>query len=212
MATLVYYRQMDYVRTKDLGYNPQLVIRSSLVGDRDYAQIRSFLQNEISGEPAIAAISFTDNANNAVRNTKINDRLFGALHRQADEHYLPLLEIPLKAGRNFSTAFSTDKTRSVIVNETFMKAAGLEDPIGAQVFTNEPFNGEAKNDYRRGQRLSHRILAGTHSAHDDVHRRLDRRRHPRKISKVKTERSHGGMGKGFQKGNPQPAIPGSFPG
>ncbi|HZK64165.1 MAG TPA: FtsX-like permease family protein, partial [Puia sp.] len=156
MATLVYYRQMDYVRTKDLGYNPQLVIRTSLVGDRDYAQIRSFLQNEISREPAIAAISFTDNGNNAVRNTKINDRYIGAVHRQADEHYLPLLEIPMKAGRNFSAAFATDKTRSVIVNETFVKAAGLEDPIGARVFTNEPFNGEAKTiigvvkDYHTG--------------------------------------------------------------
>ncbi|MDP4213083.1 MAG: ABC transporter permease [Bacteroidota bacterium] len=144
MATLVYYRQMDYVRTKDLGYNPQLVIRTSLVGDRDYAQIRSFLQHEISSEPAIAAISFTDNGNNAVRNTKINDRYVGAVHRQADEHYLPLLEIPLKAGRNFSAAFPTDKTQSVIVNETFVKAAGLENPIGARVFTDEPFNGGAK--------------------------------------------------------------------
>jgi putative ABC transport system permease protein len=144
MATLVYYRQMDYVRTKDLGYNPQLVIRTSLVGDRDYAQIRSFLRNEISREPAIAAISFTDNGNNAVYNTKVNDRYMGAVHRQVDEHYLPLLEIPLKAGRNFSAAFPTDKTQSVIVNETFVKAAGLENPIGARVFTDEPFNREAK--------------------------------------------------------------------
>jgi len=144
IATLVYYRQMDYVRTKDLGYNPQLVIRTSLVGDRDYAQIHSFLQNEISREPAIAGISFTDNSNNGVYNTKINDRYIGAVRRQVDEHYISLLEIPLKAGRNFSAAFPSDKTRSLIVNETFVKAAGLENPIGARVFTDEPFNGEAK--------------------------------------------------------------------
>jgi putative ABC transport system permease protein len=144
MATLVYYRQMDYVRTKDLGYNPQLVIRTSLVGDRDYVHIRSVLQQETSKEPAIAAISFTDEGSNALSNTTVNERHISAVRRQADEHYLSLLQIPLKAGRNFSSAFPTDKTGSVIVNETFVKAAGLENPIGAQVMTDESSNGEAK--------------------------------------------------------------------
>ena len=40
-----------------------------------------------------------------------------------DENYLPLLKIPLIAGRNFSPAFPSDSTQSVIVNESFVKAA-----------------------------------------------------------------------------------------
>jgi putative ABC transport system permease protein len=54
------------------------------------------------------------------------------------------LEIPIKAGRNFSPELPTDKNRSVIVNEAFVKAAGLENPIGAQVRTDEYFDKEPK--------------------------------------------------------------------
>jgi putative ABC transport system permease protein len=43
------------------------------------------------------------------------------------------LGIPLNEGRNFSKDLATDSMRSIIVNEAFVKAAGLEKPIGTQV-------------------------------------------------------------------------------
>jgi putative ABC transport system permease protein len=46
-----------------------------------------------------------------------------------DENYLPLLKIPLIAGRNFSTAFPADATQSIIVNESFVKAANWKNPL-----------------------------------------------------------------------------------
>ena len=47
-----------------------------------------------------------------------------------DENYLPLLKIPLIAGRNFSPAFPADSAQSVIVNESFVKAAKWKNPVG----------------------------------------------------------------------------------
>jgi putative ABC transport system permease protein len=53
-----------------------------------------------------------------------------------DENYLPVLKIPLVAGRNFSPAFPSDSIQSVIVNESFVKAAKWKNPIGEMVNTN----------------------------------------------------------------------------
>ena len=49
-------------------------------------------------------------------------------YETVDENYLPLLKIPLVAGRNFSPAFPSDSTQSVIVNESFVKAAHWKNP------------------------------------------------------------------------------------
>jgi len=40
-----------------------------------------------------------------------------------DNNYLPLLKIPLVAGRNFFSRLSRDSTQSVLVNETFAREA-----------------------------------------------------------------------------------------
>ncbi|MGN6398914.1 MAG: ABC transporter permease, partial [Flavisolibacter sp.] len=50
-----------------------------------------------------------------------------------DENYLPLLKIPLIAGRNFSATFPADATQSVIVNESFVKKANWKNPIGETI-------------------------------------------------------------------------------
>ena len=54
-------------------------------------------------------------------------------YETVNESYLPLLKIPVIKGRNFSEAFATDSTRSVLVNEAFAKKAGWKDPIGQTV-------------------------------------------------------------------------------
>ncbi len=50
-----------------------------------------------------------------------------------DENYLSLFQIPLRAGRNFSTDHTTDSADAVLVNETFVREAGWKKPIGQTV-------------------------------------------------------------------------------
>ena len=50
-----------------------------------------------------------------------------------DEQYLPILQIPVVEGRNFSKYFISDSARSVIVNESFVKMAGWKEPLGQVV-------------------------------------------------------------------------------
>jgi ABC-type antimicrobial peptide transport system permease subunit len=54
-----------------------------------------------------------------------------------------MLEIPVKEGRNFSDLYGTDKTNAVIVNEAFVKAAGLNNPIGTPIQIKDWFPKDA---------------------------------------------------------------------
>jgi len=154
IATIIYYRQMNFIRTKDLGYEPYQVVRTHIRGNREYKAVHDILRYELAKEPAIKNVSF--GADGQLYDVKLGDKTIEALHEVIDEYRLPALQIKLKAGRNISSAILADRHHSVIVNEAFVKAAGLESPIGAQVYTSDRFDRELKTivgvieDYHSG--------------------------------------------------------------
>ncbi len=132
IATVTYYSQMNYVRTKDLGYAPFRVIRSNIPGDRDTKPIQAFLKNELAKEPTIELLSFGGDRSFAV-DVAIGEQHVQATNTVVDENYLPVMGIGLKSGRNFSTAFPADKENSLLVNEAFMKNTEPAGAIGKNV-------------------------------------------------------------------------------
>jgi putative ABC transport system permease protein len=122
---------MDFVSTKDLGYNPYNVIRIDMPPRRNINLIYSTFKNELAKEPGIVKISYEGTKN--VGKRYINDKLLDYAYKVVDESYLPMLEIPVKEGRNFSNRYGTDKTNAVIVNEAFVKALNLQNPVGASI-------------------------------------------------------------------------------
>ncbi len=154
IATIIYYRQMNFIRTKDLGYDPYQVVRTSIRGNRDYKAVQEILKFELAKEPSVKYLSF--GADGQPYDVKIGDRTIEALHEVIDEYRLPAMKIKLKAGRNISSAIPADKHHSILVNEAFVKAAGLESPIGTQLYTSDRFDKELKTivgvieDYHSG--------------------------------------------------------------
>ncbi len=131
LATIVYYGQMDYIRSKDLGYNPEQVISTSVYGDKDYKSVITYLKNEFAKEPSIKMASFGNDGYST--NLQANDRNFKAQYKVIDENFLTTLQIPLKAGHNFSALFSPDTKNGAIVNEAFVKTAGIQNPLGSTI-------------------------------------------------------------------------------
>ena len=131
IAAIVFHSQMDYVRTKDLGYNPNQIITTTISGNRDHGAIGKVMKEELSKESAITSVSYFHNYfSDAVM---INNQQIEASLLRIDENYLPDVEIPILLGRNFSSDFATDPTNSVIVNETFVKEFNLSAPIGETI-------------------------------------------------------------------------------
>lgn len=154
ITTLIYYRQMDFIRTKDLGYNPYQVIHTNIKGDRDIKPVRDLMRDELAKEPSIKYVSF--GGDGGIDEVKLKDKTIAAKHHIIDEYRLPAMEIKLKAGRNISSTFPSDKKHGALVNEAFVKAAGLKTPIGTQIQTYDYYDKEIKTivgvieDYHAG--------------------------------------------------------------
>ncbi|MFZ1527989.1 MAG: FtsX-like permease family protein [Ferruginibacter sp.] len=131
VAATVYYLQMDFIRTKDLGYNPYNIIRTAVNGDIDYRPVLNTLRNELAKEPSVKAVSFGNDGR--LERVEVNSRSFESLIKGIDENYLSVMEIPLSAGRSLSVAFGDDTLGNILVNQAFVKAAGLQEPIGQTV-------------------------------------------------------------------------------
>lgn len=143
ITTLIYYSQMNYIRTKNLGYNPDYVIRTNISGDRPVEEMQSKLRAELSNMPAIKYLSF--GADGSEYEVKVEDKLVMSEHVAIDEYRLPALDIKLKLGRNIDRSrFPADNHNSVLVNEAFVKAAGLSSPIGVRVRTSDYYDKEEK--------------------------------------------------------------------
>lgn len=136
-GTIVYYSQMNFIRTKDLGYNPSQIITTEVYGSRgDYAPILNYMRQELKKEPSIKSVSFGNNT--GWGDIEINERAFFSMIQGADENYLPLMEVPLLAGRNLSPGL--EAKNEAVVNLAFVKAAGLQDPVGQMILHNRGYD------------------------------------------------------------------------
>jgi putative ABC transport system permease protein len=130
IASFVFYQQMQYLRTKPLGYQPRGVIRSYIPGNQDEGTIRRFLA-ELRRDPAIESLSFGGEYGGGYQ-TRLGDRSVQTTYYAIDEQYLPTLGIRLKAGRNFLPT-AGNPPDEVLVNEAFVQAAGLTRPLGTRL-------------------------------------------------------------------------------
>ena len=131
IATGIIYAQFNLLTKTDLGYddNNLIIINKNSLKPTDAAVFK----NELLKNPNIVGVS-AKNAGQWSTGTKneVGSTVYFAAET-IDENYLPLLKIPLIAGRNFSTSFPADPTRSIIVNESFVKAANWKNPVGETI-------------------------------------------------------------------------------
>jgi putative ABC transport system permease protein len=140
IATLVFYRQMQFIQTKNLGYNPQQIVKIAISGVRDVHQITRSFRSHLQENLLIKDISLAGEF--GFRNVLVNDRKMLSYTRTIDEKYLHLMQIQITNGRNFSNQFRSDSEFGVLVNEAFIKASGIKEPIGTQI---TPESGFTKN-------------------------------------------------------------------
>ncbi len=137
IASVVFYRQMHFIRSKNLGYNPDQIVKIAIQGVRDVQQVHKRFHNELAGDPAFEAISLAGEFGN--RDVVVKGQKILANVRTVDADYLPMLEMKLLQGRNFSPAFASDEAFGVLVNEAFIKKAGITNPVGKTLMPDDYF-------------------------------------------------------------------------
>jgi len=132
VATLIMQQQFRFMLGKDPGFRAEGVLNVALP-DGDGSKIKAF-QAEMAKYPVIrqsAAQSIGFNNYNS-SDMEINRRTIpGVSFYKMDEHSLPLLQIPLVAGRGFSG--TPADSANCLINESMVRSAGLTNPIGQRV-------------------------------------------------------------------------------
>ena len=129
ISTIFLIQQFHFLTHQDLGYNENNVVVVNAgppaTGDR-FA--RSFM-TELSRNGGVQSVGI-HNAGRWGTNARTDGKDISFDFEHIDENYIPTMEIPVIAGRNFSARFPSDSAQSALVNESFVRKAGWKDPIG----------------------------------------------------------------------------------
>jgi len=132
IGTIVVYRQMNYMRNQDLGFNKDQMMVIKTQGDpskETFKQVVSGLPNVISTSLA-GSVPGGGNpgAYSEIENTKGELQIANLDLYFVDFDYIPQYKIKILAGRAFSRDFITDTTNSMILNEAAIKMFGYTTP------------------------------------------------------------------------------------
>jgi len=142
VATVVVYRQMQFIMNKKMGFDKDQVMLIQGTGTLD-KQMKTF-KNELLKLPGVRTVSLADflpisggkrNQNQTwISGHEKTDASLGAQHWWVDPDYIKTFGMKLVAGRMYSYDIASDST-AVVVNETLVKKLGLKDPVGKEIYT-----------------------------------------------------------------------------
>jgi putative ABC transport system permease protein len=152
VGTIIIFRQLNYMKQSDLGFNKDNVLLLNFPGlntetGRKYEVFRDeLLKNSnirsVSGAYTLPGIRSRMNISvRAIGTPPDNSINIQAL--PADYGFAATLQLEITDGRDFSRDFSTDSYESVLLNQSAVNALGLDEPVGTRLM----IPGE---DYEKG--------------------------------------------------------------
>jgi putative ABC transport system permease protein len=145
IATTVVYRQLNFLQTKDLGFDKDHVITTGYYGElhEQYESFRNGLLassniKEISRSSRVPSGRLLDSQGSARVLTQTDTLPMSGADLKSlrvDYHFVPTYGLELAAGRNFHEEFGTDKS-AFILNETAVENIGwdnAEEAIGKRI-------------------------------------------------------------------------------
>lgn len=133
ISSVMMYRQMNFITTKDLGYSKdQVLVIPTQTGWNEQANrvVEQFRVRTLA-EPAIASVTGTSSSFNQGYSRygyKIKDEQKSAYVYAVDPFYISTLDIKLVDGRNFDSAIVSDTT-GILVNEALVRDMKWTDPL-----------------------------------------------------------------------------------
>jgi len=140
-GTIIVYKQLNYIQTKQLGFNKDqvLIINDTYALDKN---VQAF-KNEMLQTPGVISgtvsgflpVNSSRNDNSFYKNAVFDSK--DALSMQTwavDYDYIKTMGMQIIKGRNFSKDFGTD-SNAVILNEAAAKVLNYDDPVGKKIYT-----------------------------------------------------------------------------
>ncbi|MBS1530926.1 MAG: ABC transporter permease [Bacteroidetes bacterium] len=135
IGTVIISRQINYIQTKNLGYNRENLIYLPL--DGDLPKKYDILKQEALQQPGIQSISRISQTPTNIKNGtsgvvwtgKDPDNRTQFTQASVGYDFVKSMKITMAAGRDYSKDFPSDSV-GYLVNETALKVIGYKDPIG----------------------------------------------------------------------------------
>jgi putative ABC transport system permease protein len=134
IGTIVMYRQLNYIRTKDIGLDKDHVVDINL--SQELWPSYQALKNEIKQSPNVVNVSAArrlptniGHMNPVYWEGKGPQDYVTMTDASVDYDYFETLGMTIVQGRSFSKEFTTDQ-QNYILNEEAARITGLEEPIG----------------------------------------------------------------------------------
>ncbi|MCI0750628.1 MAG: ABC transporter permease [Flammeovirgaceae bacterium] len=133
VSSIIMFRQMQYVTTKDLGFNKDqvLVIPTQTGWNEEANKTVQRFRERAQQESLIVSVTGTSSSFNQGYSRygyKIKEEQKSAYVYAADPFYIPTLGIELLQGRNFDASMPAD-SNAVIVNEALVRDMKWTDPL-----------------------------------------------------------------------------------
>jgi hypothetical protein len=137
VGTLVIYRQMEFIRTRNMGFDRDNLVYLPAEGDL-WRNIDAF-KTELAKSASIKSVTSGNNLPNSVQSSSGDlkfpgqrpDEMVQVAATSVSENYLATAGVKLAAGRDFE---GKKDTSSYIVNETAVQLMRLKgDPVGQEI-------------------------------------------------------------------------------
>jgi putative ABC transport system permease protein len=138
ICTLVVFRQLNYMKTMDQGFDQKNVISLQL----NQGMVRKYpsLKQILLANPNIKYVTSTntsigEGSGKVVFNVETDQGMVakGVNFTVVDYDFVETMGIRISNGRNFQLDMPSDTLKAVVVNETFVNRMGWKDPIGKKV-------------------------------------------------------------------------------
>jgi len=129
-ATIVCFRQFEYLQNKAFGFSKEQVVAVNMVDTSIRKRIES-VKAELKQHNGIEGVAFSSHyPGSSARSNLFAPQGFEYENMQqmdavsVDADFVPTMEIELVAGRNFSGGHSTDNSRAILINEAAVRQFG----------------------------------------------------------------------------------------
>ena len=142
IGLFVIYSQLKYMRTNDPGFTAQQVLvlnpaNSSLISPQEKDNKLADIQNRLLQIPGVTQVTASD-AYPGVPSLDVQQATYKGNNFDMNFHYIyygyfKTLNMPVVAGRDFSTAHLMDSVNAAVINETAVRKLGLKNPVGSTI-------------------------------------------------------------------------------
>ena len=136
-ATVLVYRQLNFLQNKKLGFDKENVLVLSLPKDMDTLKLASF-KASLLNEPSVLSVAGSSSVPGVnIPVNQVNDGNLDLNKAQSvqmlftDEDFAQTMKMKLLAGRSFSANYPTDKAEGFLINEEAVKQMGWKNAANA---------------------------------------------------------------------------------